>query len=143
MRVARIAAIVVVTLLAVVPELGAQSFKWWQDEKSKAVLSLTGDQVTRLEVIFQTALQQMRPHYEELSRQEKALSALIEKPESTEAEVERLAEQVESLRADLGKARTLMLFRFDRVLTPEQRGKLKELHASGERGRPRAPGDRK
>ena len=143
MRVARIAAIVVVTLLAVAPELEAQSFKWWQDEKSKAVLSLTGDQVTRLEEIFQTALQQMRPHYEELSRQEKALSALIERPETTEAEVERLAEQVESLRADLGKARTLMLFRIDRVLTPEQRVKLKELHASGERGRSRGPGDRK
>lgn len=143
MRMARIAAIVVVTLLAWVPESGAQSFKWWQDEKSKAALGLSSDQVTRLEEVFQTSLQKMWPHYEELSKQERALSTLIERPESTEAEVERLAGQVERLRADLGLARTLMLFRLDRVLTSEQRVKLKELHASRERGRSRGPGDRK
>jgi Spy/CpxP family protein refolding chaperone len=141
MRMARIAAMLVVALLAGVPESGAQSFKWWQDEKSKAVFGLSVDQVTRLEEIFQTSLQKMRPHYDELSKQERALSALIEKPEATESEVARLAEQVERLRAELGLARTLMLFRLDRVLTPDQRAKLKDFHES--RGRSRGPGERR
>ena len=141
MRMARIAAVLVVTLLAWVPESGAQSFKWWQDEKFKAVLGLSVDQVTRLEEIFQTSLQKMRPHYDELSKQEGALSALIERPEATESEVARLAEQVERLRADLGLARTLMLFRLDRVLSPEQRVRLKVFHES--RGRSRGPGERR
>ena len=143
MKAVRILALGVLLLLAAAPRAGAQPFKWWQDEKSKVKVGLTDEQAARIEGIFQASGQKMRPAYEEFSRQENLLSALIEKADATEVEVMRQADQVESLRAELGKARTLMLFRVDRVLTPEQRVRLKELHNSREGGRTRPPGDRK
>ena len=32
---------------------GAQGFKWWQNDRFKRELSLTADQVTRLDEVFQ------------------------------------------------------------------------------------------
>jgi len=143
MKAARILALGVLLLLAAAPRAGAQPFKWWQDEKSKARIGLSDEQATRIEEIFQASGQKMRPLYDEFSRQDKMLSALLEKADTTEAEVVRQVDQVESLRAELGKARTMMLFRVDRVLTPEQRLRLKNLHDGREGGRGRAPSDRK
>ena len=143
MNVVRILVVAVVVLLGAAPQVGAQGFKWWQDEKSKAKLGLSVDQVAKIEEIFQAAGPQMRSAWEEFSRQDKLLSALIEKPETTEADVMRLSDKVENLRAELGKARTLMIFRMNRLLSAEQRVKVKELHDSRERGRSRPPGERK
>ena len=53
----------------------------------------------------------------------------------------RQAEQVESLRAELGKARTLMLFRMNRILTPEQRVEVQRAAARRrDRGATGGPG---
>jgi Spy/CpxP family protein refolding chaperone len=140
MKVATRAAIAVVILLATAPSAGAQPYKWWQDDKSRTQLGLTTEQATRIEELFQAVMPKLRTSYEELDRRETQLSALIEKAETTEAEVVRQADQVEAMRGELRKARTLMLFRIRRVLTPEQRVKLKEMHDGRERVRSRGPG---
>ncbi len=140
MKVASSAAIAVVVLLATAPRAGAQPYKWWQDEKSRAQLGLTAEQTTRIEELFQAVMPKLRTSFEELDRRETQLSTLIEKADTTEAEVVRQVDQIEAMRGELSKARTLMLFRIRRVLTPEQRVKLKEMHDGRERGRPRGPG---
>jgi Spy/CpxP family protein refolding chaperone len=140
MKVATRVAIAVVIGLAAAPRAGAQPYKWWQDEKSRTQLGLTADQTAKIEELFQAVMPKLRTSYEELDKRETQLSALIEKAETTEAEVIRQAEQVEAMRGQLSKARTLMLFRIRRVLTPEQRVRLKEMHDGRERGRPRGPG---
>jgi Spy/CpxP family protein refolding chaperone len=135
MNVARIVVFAVVALLASVPRAGAQPFKWWQDEKMKAQLGLTADQAAKIEEVFHASMTTGRPVLEELDRREKQASALFLKSDTSEAEVLRLAEQVETLRGELGKARTLMLYRMNRILTPEQRVKFNELHERRDRGR--------
>jgi Spy/CpxP family protein refolding chaperone len=139
MNVGRTWLIAVVALLVFVPQTAAQGYKWWQDEKSQARLSLTVEQAQKIEEIFQQSMPKLRAGYDELSRREKQFSRLLQKADLTEAEVMRQADQVESVRGDLNKARTLMLFRMNRILTAEQRVKLEEMHARGERGRPREP----
>ena len=49
---------------------------------------------------------------------------------------------MEALRADLSKARTLMLFRMNRVLSPEQRSKLNEMQKAQTAGAGEPPGPR-
>jgi Spy/CpxP family protein refolding chaperone len=85
----------------------AQGFKWWQSDRFKQELQLTDDQIARIEELFQAWLQESR-------RQKKALD-----------------------RAALSKARTLMLVRIRRVLSPEQRLRLAQLHDEWERNRRR------
>src|SRR5215218_9438197 len=57
----------------------AQGFKWWQSDRYKMELLLTGDQSKHLEEIFQNALPALRT-------QKKAL-------DSAEAELERLVQR--------------------------------------------------
>lgn len=135
MNVVRVILIALMAVLAGVPRAGAQPFKWWQDEKTKAELGLTAEQATKIEEIFQASLATQRKPLEELNRREKEFSALLLRDDATEAQVMRQAEQVESLRGELGKARTLMLYRMNRILTPEQRIKVNEMHERRDRAR--------
>jgi Spy/CpxP family protein refolding chaperone len=164
MKVARIVVLLaVVALAAAVTEAGAQAgtpssrqrgsqsggqpgrppSKWWQDEKTRALLGLTAEQTAKLEEVFQAAMGPQRRNLEELNRREKEFSALLLKNDTTEAEVMRQAAEVEVIRAEMSKARTLMLFRMNRILTPEQRVKLQEMHDGRDRGRPREPSIKK
>jgi Spy/CpxP family protein refolding chaperone len=125
-----------------------QRFKWWQDERIKAELHLAPEQTTRIEEIFQASFNKMKDVVDDLSRREEQLSNLISGNDVTETELLKQADQVESLRSSLNKARTLMLFRMRRVLSAEQRAKLVEIQKAQERerrgGRPpeRSPDER-
>jgi Spy/CpxP family protein refolding chaperone len=129
------------------PPGGLQRAKWWQDDRIKADLRLAPEQSARIEEIFQAALTRMKPVADDLVKREEQLSNLIYGNDVTEAEVLKQAEQVEALRATLGKSRTLMLFRMRRVLSAEQRTKLADIQAQDRerrQGRPpdRGPGER-
>jgi Spy/CpxP family protein refolding chaperone len=125
-----------------------QRFKWWLDDKIQAELRLAPDQSARIEEIFQAEVKRMKPVVDDLNRRQELLSNLISGNDVTEAEVLKQADQVEALRSTLNKSRTLMLFRFRRVLSAEQRVKLVEIQKAQDRdrrqGRPpeRSPGER-
>jgi hypothetical protein len=109
-----------VVLLVGLPAMaGAQSFKWWQSEKFKTDLVLTPDQ---------GLLPKMTSGKENLDRLEKRLSDVIADGVAPEGDVMRLVDQVESSRADLAKTRTLMIYRMHRILTLDQRAKMKAIH---------------
>ena len=77
----------------------------------------------------------MKDVVDELNRREEQLSNSISGNDVTETELLKLADQVETLRGTLSKARTLMLFRMRRVLSAEQRSKLVEIQKAQERER--------
>jgi Spy/CpxP family protein refolding chaperone len=148
MKLARIIPVGLVILMATgatawgQPSQGPPSskWKWWQDAKSKAELNLTAEQSNRIEEIFQASFPKLREGYEQLDRLESKVSKQISADQTTEAELLRQVDTVEAVRGELSKARTLMLFRMQRVLTPEQRLKLDEMHRNAQRDRPRGPG---
>ena len=107
----------------------AQSFgfPWWKDAQFQRDLSLTTDQVAKIDGVFDSAITQLRQKKQELDQQEDELSRMIA-ANADEAQVTRQVEKVESIRASMNKTRTLMLLHERQVLTPDQRVKLNKLH---------------
>ncbi|MDP2321801.1 MAG: periplasmic heavy metal sensor [Acidobacteriota bacterium] len=115
----------------------AQGFKWWQMDRFQKGLSLTQEQIDRIEAIFQTAEPSLRAQKTALDKAEHKLSKIITNSASDEATVLQAAELVEAARAELSRTRTLQLFRMRRVLTDEQNTKMKEMHDHDRRERER------
>ena len=123
-------------LIALAPATVLGQGKWWQSERYQRELQLTGDQIARIEEVFQTSLPELRQQKHELDRLETQLSRLIDTSADEDA-VMAEADRVEKVRTGLSKCRTRMLVRIRRVLTPDQRVKLADLHQEWERDRKR------
>jgi Spy/CpxP family protein refolding chaperone len=121
-------------LLAVAAPVHAQSFgfPWWRDAQFQRELSLTTDQTSRIESLFQSTIAQLRAKKAELDQQEDELSRLIA-ANADEQQVVKQVDRVEAIRSNLNKMRTLQLLHIRQVLTPEQRVKLNKLHEQWER----------
>lgn len=125
------------SLLAVAAarSLEAQGFKWWQDDRFKRELSLSPEQIGKLEAVFQAALPTLRAQKRAFDKLEDELSRMVREARVEEREVEEFVTRVEAARADLSKTRTLMLFRMHRILSASQNDKLNELFDQLERER--------
>jgi Spy/CpxP family protein refolding chaperone len=132
----RLAALVTFALCLTPLPAAAQGFKWWQSEKFQEDLQLTSEQIERIEETFQASLPDFREQKQTLDKLETDLSRLID-ASADEAAVMQQADRVEEVRSELSKARTRMLVRIRRVLTPDQRVRLAALHQEWERSRKR------
>jgi Spy/CpxP family protein refolding chaperone len=117
------------------PASRAERHKWWLSSEVKTEVGLTAPQSQELESIFQSVLPRLRSGWEELDRLEQEVSRLMTDGAADEGRVSTAIDRAESARASLNKTRTLMLFRMYRVLTPDQRVKLKSFHDRRERER--------
>lgn len=68
-----------------------------------------------------------RAKREELERLEAALATMTSENKADVAAVQQQVDKVENLRAEMNKTRTVMLYRINLILNPEQRVKVKEL----------------
>ncbi|HUQ89390.1 MAG TPA: periplasmic heavy metal sensor [Vicinamibacterales bacterium] len=118
-------------------------FKWWQTERFKKELSLTTEQVTRIEGIYQTSEPLLRAQKQAIDRREEKLSKVIQDPKSDEPMLLQATDRLEAARNELSRTRTLMLFRIRRVLTDEQNLKITEMHAKDRAEREKAERERK
>jgi Spy/CpxP family protein refolding chaperone len=116
-------------LLALTAPLHAQSFgfPWWKDAQFQRDLGLSADQTAKIEVVFQSAITDLRQKNDDLRRNEDELSRLIATG-TDESVVVKQIDRVEAIRAHMNKMRTLMLFHERQVLTPDQRVRLNKLH---------------
>lgn len=109
--------------------------KWWIDPKSRAELGITDQQSAAVDKVWQKSLPSLSEGWEKLRKLEEVLSKLTDG--NDEAAVIAQSDRVENLRAELRKGRTLMIYRMDKILTPDQRAKVKamrEQHDQGRRG---------
>ena len=120
-------------LLSVSAPASAQQLNWfwWTMEPT---LTLTTEQSTQIDGIFQEGIAQLQKQKAELDRLEGKLSRLIETM-ATEPEVTQQIDRVEAARSTLNKTRTLMLLHMRQVLKPEQRLKLNALRDRREQER--------
>ena len=123
------------TLIIASPAQAQGSFKWWQSERFQKGLSLSPDQTTRIEEVFQTASPILRAQKRALDKLEDELAKMVREARVEEREVEAFVVRVEAARADLSKTRTLMFFRMHRILSPEQNVKLDDLFEQMEKER--------
>lgn len=112
-----------------------RSMKWWQSDRFREELALTAEQSARIEEIFQAMLPKLRAAKGDLDRLDGTLSKLVAEGTADEAIVAQQIDRVEAARSELSKTRTLMLFRMHRILSADQRAKLKTLHEQWERER--------
>lgn len=105
-----------------------QPFVWWKSEAFKKELGLAGDQITKIDTIWEAARPELRQEFAELSRLEEKLSRQI-RSDADEATLSRQIDRVETARANANKTRSLMLVQMRKVLSPDQRVKLDAIHA--------------
>ena len=128
------------TLSAVVlalPAVASAQGRWWQSDRFQKELGLTPEQITRIEGIYQSARPLLRAQKEAFDRREDKLSKVIADPKSDEAMVVQATDRLEAARNEMGRTRTLMIFRIRRVLTDEQHVKLNEMHEHDRKERER------
>jgi Spy/CpxP family protein refolding chaperone len=107
---------------------GRQRHKWWHDDQIKAELALTVQQAQEIEQIFQASISRLRTLKDQLDTLEKDLSRMIRERTAPEETVAQQLDRVETTRAELNKARMLMIYKMHRVLTTEQNEKLRAIN---------------
>ena len=122
---------------------GERRIKWWMDEKSRTELGITNQQSAEIEEIFQATLPRLREVRRELEDLEAKLSQMIKDGTAPVSAISEQVERVENARAEINKTRTVMLYRIDRVLSADQRAKLKAWHERQGIQRPGSGPDRR
>jgi len=101
--------------------------KWWTDAKLRAELGITDQQSAAVEQVWQKSLPTLREGRERLEKLEETLSQMTSAVSDETAVIAQI-ERVENLRAELNTGRTLMIYRMNRLLTTDQRVKVKAMH---------------
>jgi Spy/CpxP family protein refolding chaperone len=120
----RLAALIVVVFIHASPA-SAQGFKWWNSDQYRRELGLTSDQSRRIEEIFQASLPNLRVAKKALDEAEATFEGLVQRGD--DGAVMQQVDRVETSRAELNKARTMMLLKMRRALTTDQWVKLDAL----------------
>jgi Spy/CpxP family protein refolding chaperone len=107
---------------------GGQRPKWWVDPKLRADLGVTDQQSAAVEAVWQKTLPLLRDARERLDKLEDALSEMTQRDGSDETAVLAQIERVENTRAELNKTRTMMIYRMNKLLTVDQRAKVKAMY---------------
>ena len=102
--------------------------KWWIDPKLRAELGITDQQSAAVDSVWTKTLPLLRDARERLDKLEDALSAMTQKDGSDETAVIAQIERVENTRAEANKTRTMMIYRMNKILTVEQRAKVKAMY---------------
>ncbi|MEO8078726.1 MAG: hypothetical protein ABI818_20545 [Acidobacteriota bacterium] len=98
-------------------------FKFWQGD-TKAEMGITNSQSAEIEQIFQSTFPKLEKLKDKLDKVEATLSQTIRDNTADVATVALQVDRQESVRAELYKARTLMLYQMRLILTADQRAKL-------------------
>ena len=111
--------------------IARESFVWpfWRDEAAKKELGLTDDKAARIEELYRSRTDRMRPWAAERDKEEAILNRMVEERVATPGAFELQAARLESLTAELRKSRWVMLYRLYRELEPEQYQKLRKIYA--------------
>jgi Spy/CpxP family protein refolding chaperone len=103
-----------------------QPLKFWIDPKLRAELGITDQQSKDIEAIWRKDLQQRSDARGRLEKLEAQLDQMMLDASLDETAFMAQLEKVEAARTEASKARMLMLYRINKLLTPDQRAKMAE-----------------
>jgi len=116
-------------------QTGHEPRKWWIDPQLRADLGITDQQSAAVDQIWQKSLPKLRDGHQRLEKLEDVLSQMILENVADESTVLAQIEKVENTRAELNKGRTAMLYRMNKLLTADQRAKVKAMYEHRDGGR--------
>ena len=102
--------------------------KFWQDPKLRQEIGITDAQSAQIEAIFSSSIQALRDARKELDGLEEILSRTIQENTADVFTVSQQVDKVEAARSATNKLRTVMLYRMNLVLNPDQRIKVKAMN---------------
>jgi Spy/CpxP family protein refolding chaperone len=102
-----------------------KKLKWWRNDELRAQWAITDAQSTELDRIFHTFYASLKSGTDDVERYHKDVSKMMAEGSSSEVDVLHAIDKLEAAKASLARTRMLMLYRMYRVLTPEQREKVK------------------
>jgi Spy/CpxP family protein refolding chaperone len=114
-----------------------RSWAWWNDDDIKKQLGLTEAVVRRIDSMYQARQKELSPLVAELSRTDDEIDALVKERKISPDALDLKVVNREALRSKLNESRTMMLYKFYLLLTPEQYNKLRDVfdqHVRGGRG---------
>lgn len=91
-------------------------------------LGITDKQSAEIDKIFEETVPGQRAKREEIERLEPVLAKLTKEATADVATIAQQVDRIETLRAEMNKTRTIMLYRINLLLNPEQRAKVKALY---------------
>jgi Spy/CpxP family protein refolding chaperone len=116
----------VATALAALPDL--PEGKWWKRPRIAAAIDLTPEQESRIESIFSHARPMLIDRKANLEKKQGELADALDDANANRRSIAARVEAVEYARAELQKARVLMILDMKEVLKPEQWDRLMRLH---------------
>jgi Spy/CpxP family protein refolding chaperone len=128
MRAAPLLAVVILAAAGSDVLAGSERHKWWWADDVRTEVGLTSQQSQEIDGIFESVRPRLKAGWDELDRLEQEVSRLMTEGATDESQISAAIDRVETARASLNKTRTLMLFRMYRVLSPDQRVKLRAVH---------------
>lgn len=115
-----------------VPGMGMRGpGKWWKNSELMQKLGVRGDQVEKIERIFQDQRLQLIDLHAALDKQEAILEPLVEADQPNESQVLTQIDKVAQARANLEKSNAQMLLAIRRVLTVDQWKQLRDQPGIG------------
>ncbi len=102
-------------------------FKWWTNEKMIRQLSLTQQQVDKIESIWTERRKSLDELEADVGRQEKDLKANLDQEQVNEKAVEFYIDRLYHTRAELEKGKLRLRFRIRDVLNKDQQKQIHEM----------------
>jgi Spy/CpxP family protein refolding chaperone len=110
-------------------EEGPPRWKWWLHPETRKELRLSDQQSKKINEVWESTAPKLREKWHELEKLEDELAATIKAYSADQSIVAQQVEKVEKLRAENNATRTVMIYRMQLLLNPEQRVKVDEMRA--------------
>lgn len=102
--------------------------KWWRAPELRAEFAITDAQSADLDRIFHSFYASLKSGMADVERYHKDVSKMMAEGSSSEVDVLHAIDKLEAAKASLARTRMLMLYRMYRVLSADQRIKVKRYH---------------
>ena len=102
--------------------------KWWKRTRVAAEINLTSEQAREIESIFARSRPKLIDLKADLEKKQGVLQDALEDPNADRRAIGARVEAVEDARAELQKARILMVLDMKQVLKPEQWDRLVKMN---------------
>lgn len=117
-------------------------WEWWKDDEVKRELKLADNIVRSIQRKYEDRVRMMKPVDDAYRKEFDELNRLAKERTVDVATYSVQVNRVEALRTELFKTRTVMLYEFYRMLTPEQYLKFQEIRDRRRAGRGGGAGPR-
>ncbi|HMC78098.1 MAG TPA: hypothetical protein VKH34_13220 [Vicinamibacterales bacterium] len=105
----------------------APRLRWWIDAKLRAELGINDQQSAAVEKVWNASAPGLSDLRGKLLKLEETLSQMTDSNADEKAVIAQIA-IVETTRAELNKGRTLMIYRMNKLLSVDQRAKVKAMY---------------